>query len=316
MPKLLQQIEQNIWIGKHQIWIIDFDVDWDGNYDNSDPYDIGIGVTNGVIGFTDFSRAAGFSPVLIEHYETDPGIDDINDYSGVMEASINVSSGQIAIESIDTKDISISVPPGIYHMRIYYGNDDTCRYDYSDGANHARIVLFPTTEKKDIRILKKKDNVDNPSTIYKGTRSESELIAMLTSPIISYNCIATVALLQLGKLNIVKEMLKYAPDSVKRVFTSALWMIGKDALPELAELAENGEDDIRTRVMDSLELLATDEAIALLSTISENENDFNDVKEKAEYTIARIKYELTGKYSYLKDYENAYMKRFNAKNNQ
>jgi HEAT repeat protein len=130
-------------------------------------------------------------------------------------------------------------------------------------------VLFPT--------------VDDPITKYQGSRNEKELIAMLSSPIISYRCIAIVALLQLGKLDAVKPHIKNASKAMRYIYASAVWFVGKKAIPVLKELAESGDKEIKTRVIQSLEFIAMDEAAPILVELTKDSN--HEISELAKYVL-------------------------------
>ena len=286
VAKLIQQTEHDVPIYKHGMQIIDDEkTDWNGEFKNKyDAFDDNVGIADGVLGLTGFARSYGSCPLFIELYDTDPGTNDVDDYSGVIEASITISSGEVAIESPDASYVEvISIPVGIYQARVYYGNDNTGRYDCSDGADHARIVLFPSTMTEEVNIIKEKENVDDPITKYQGSRNEKELIAMLSSPIISYRCIAIVALLQLGKLDAVKPHIKNASKAMRYIYASAVWFVGKKAIPVLKELAESGDKEIKTRVIQSLEFIAMDEAAPILVELTKDSN--HEISELAKYVL-------------------------------
>ena len=284
--KLIQQTEHYVWVSSHMINIRDSKVDWNGSFENKDCYDIGIGVATGVVGLTDFSRAAGLTPIFIEVYDNDPGTNDLKDYTGVMQTSLTITSDKIYVESIDTNNIKVAIQKGNYCVRVYYGNDNTGVYDNSDGANHARIILFPDNTINKIKILKAKKNSDEPVKKYKGPKNETELMAMLTSPIISYRCIATVALCQLGKLESIQDQLSDAPLAVKRIFASAVWFAGKKAVPVIQELAKSKDNDVRLRVAQSSSFLKSSNLKDLLVKLAKDKNE--DVSEAAEYALDEI----------------------------
>lgn len=285
VAKLIQQTEHDVLIYKHAMQIKDAETDWNGEFKNEyDAFDDdNVGIADGVLGLTGFTRSAGSCPLFIELYDTDPGTSDVDDYSGVMEASIAISSGKVVMENPDASYIEVSMPVGIYQARVYYGNDNTGRYDYSDGADHARIVLFPGTMSEEVNIIKEKENVDDPINTYQGSKSEKELIGILSSPIISYRCIAIVALLQLGKLDVVKPHIKNTSKAMIYIFASAVWFVGKKAIPILKELAESGDKEIKIRVIQSLEFIAMDEAVPILVELTKDTN--HEISELAKYVL-------------------------------
>lgn len=272
--KLLQQTEHHILITQQRFHLKDSKSKFDGSFDENDYY--GIETANGVIGLANFSRESGITPVFIELYDSDPGIIDVNDYDGVLEASLAITSGKIYLENGDGTDRSrkIEIPIGNYRVRTYFANELTCIYQETQGANHARFVFFPEKAPTPIKILKDKENGgDFPDKKYKGNRSKNELIALLKSPIISYRCLATVALLQLGQLDAVKSQLIDAPLSVKRIFASSIWFAGDSAVNELNELAKNRDNDIRLRVVQSSGALKNAAMKDLLNKLSKSKNE-------------------------------------------
>lgn len=290
MAKLIQQTAHFVWISSHMMNLRDKNTDWNGIFDNDDDcFDIGVGITKGVVGLTDVSRAAGLSPIFIELYDQDPGTDDISEYSAVIDAPLKVSSGELSVESIDTDNIFLKIPNGEYCVRVYYGNDDTSRYDYADGANHARFVIFPSTI-TELNIRKAKENLDDPNEEYQGQKTEDELITMLDSPILSYRCLAVVALLQLDKLETVKPKIQAEVLSVKRIYASALWFAGAGTLEEMKNLSTDADVDIRMRIVHCCEFLRNrvDEVKDILKKLS-NDKD-SDVSSNAAYALELYEY--------------------------
>lgn len=291
--KVLQQIEIQKEVIRHQIWLRDPQIDWNGEFENKDCYDTGIGIANGVVGITDFARCEGFVPVLIELHDKEPAQEDINDYNGVLEASLVVSTGKILVENSDG-ETEINVPNGAYRVRIYYGGEETGVYDKYAFADHVRIVLYPQKTAEGVKILKNKDKklFRKPLIEYVGSRSENELVSMIVSPIISYRCIATVAMLKTGKQQFVQSELSSAPDSVKRVFASAIWLVGKEAIPTLSDLSQSKDANIRLRAAQSLRFLKSEELVsekesevvkAILLKLTKDED--SKVKDEAEQSM-------------------------------
>ncbi len=143
---------------------------------------------------------------------------------------------------------------------------DTGRYDYADGAEHARLVLFASPEKP-IEVLKPIENVDEPVRPYRGKRSTAELTKRLAAESTSHRCLAAVALLRLGQLDRVIAALDGSPDAVRRVTASALWFAGEAAQPQLAAFAKDNDTDIRARAAQSLGFLQSAGAKPILKDL-------------------------------------------------
>ncbi len=98
-------------------------------------------------------------PVSVEVREFAPQNEDFSIWDQVNECSMDVPSGSLVIagctdDFFDAARISLS--PGCYRARIYYGQ----LYDLSDdgleGNDHYKIVLWPS-ENSELKILKQKD---------------------------------------------------------------------------------------------------------------------------------------------------------------
>ena len=95
-------------------------------------------------------------PLTIEKVESEPNI-DLDPRDHVIECSINLSSGSLLIAGgtdYFPDATRISVQPGIYKMRIFYGGLNTISKDGLDGNNNYRIIFLPTEQLSDIAVLK------------------------------------------------------------------------------------------------------------------------------------------------------------------
>jgi len=91
-----------------------------------------------------------FVNVVVDITDAAP-VDDFQEWDQVAEASLDVTSGGIAIDgclSYVEAEVKIRVAPGTYRVRIYYGNLA------EEGADHYRLVLWPH-EYAEPRVLKK-----------------------------------------------------------------------------------------------------------------------------------------------------------------
>ena len=252
----MEQSESLVSVDQHVLQFKDAKTKVDGIWTN-DPFDDkerGLGIAKGSIWMTDFSRGGGSVPILTEVHLATPANDDLDDYDGVIEGTLALPSGLMSIENESGSVATVKVPPGVYRVRVHYGNKDTGRYDYADGAEHARLVLFASPEKP-VKVLKPIENEDEPVRQYRGKRSAAELTKMLAAESTSHRCLAAVALLRLGQLDRVLAALDGAPDAVKRVAASALWFAGEPAEPQLAAFAKDKDADTRARAAQSLGFL-------------------------------------------------------------
>ena len=92
-------------------------------------------------------------PVELEVADHPPG-GDYDDWDHVAEASLELPSGKLEIHECTGGSIDIlSVPPGTYRVRAYFGGLDTLSEDRLDGDDHYRILLWPAPS-ADIAVLK------------------------------------------------------------------------------------------------------------------------------------------------------------------
>lgn len=82
-------------------------------------------------------------PVTVEVRDDAPS-DDFENWDHVNEGSIEIPSGCLVIGFWDDPDTTphISLTPGWYRVRIYYGDLDKLSEDGLDGDDHYKIVLW------------------------------------------------------------------------------------------------------------------------------------------------------------------------------
>jgi len=268
-----EQIEHLVWVDQHVVTLKDSTTDWDGAWTN-DPFgkENGIGVAEGVVSLVDFARAAGNTPILFEIHPHAPAVDDKDDYDGVLEASIRLPSGTLSLENESGTAATVTLPgAGDWRLRAYFANSDTAQYDYEDGGEHARIVLFPGAPAA-IAVLKPRAVEGEVVREYKGGRSDAELEAMLAVPNVSHRCLATVALLQRGKLDAVRAAAT-KPGAVRRIFASTVWFAGAGAEAVLTELANDVDPDVRARSAQSIGFLQAKALLPILETLTQDPDD-------------------------------------------
>jgi hypothetical protein len=254
-----EQDEQLAWVDQHVLTFKDAAVAWDGSWSNDASFvDDGVGLADGVVSLTSFCRAAGSTPIIVERWPAAPPDDDLDDYDLVVEATLAVPSGELSIENESGEQGKVRIPPGTYRVRAHYANEDSCTYDGDDGANHVRVSLFPEAAAPHVQ-LRKKELGDTPVRTYIGKRSEVELISMLEGGNISHGCLAAVALVRLAKLAPLRERAGHVPLSVRRVLASVAWLAGAAAIPLLQSMTESSDEDVRERAEQSLARLKEEE---------------------------------------------------------
>jgi hypothetical protein len=97
-------------------------------------------------------------PVTVEIRETEPSRDDFNSWDHINECSIDVLSGWLVIAGCTDyfPDASrLSVEPGCYRARIYYGELDSLSEDQLEGNDHYKITLWQA-ENAEPRVMKQR----------------------------------------------------------------------------------------------------------------------------------------------------------------
>ena len=88
-------------------------------------------------------------PADIEVSDTRPVDDDWGQWDQVNECSIHVPTGRLVIAGCTDyfpEAARLSLPPGWYRARIYYGGLATVSEDGLEGEDHYRIVLWSAPE--------------------------------------------------------------------------------------------------------------------------------------------------------------------------
>jgi len=102
-------------------------------------------------------RYGGDVPVSVEVHETPPEDDNFDHWDHIIECSIEVRAGRLALTSPDDygdNAATFDLKPGVYQARVYYGALDSVRGSAEmDGDDHYAITLWPGTSLQP-RILK------------------------------------------------------------------------------------------------------------------------------------------------------------------
>lgn len=83
-------------------------------------------------------------PVIVEVHDNQPN-DNFENWDHIIECSIKVQSGKVVIAGCTDyfpDAARISVDPGCYRARIYFGQLDSLSEDGLDGDDNYRIVLW------------------------------------------------------------------------------------------------------------------------------------------------------------------------------
>jgi hypothetical protein len=97
-------------------------------------------------------------PVTVETRETEPSNDDFNAWDHINECSIDVPSGRLVIAGCTDyfpDAARLSLEPGCYRARIYYGELDSLGEDQLEGNDHYKIVLWQV-DKAEPKVLKQR----------------------------------------------------------------------------------------------------------------------------------------------------------------
>lgn len=274
-------------VSAHTLTLKDADASWDGRWTN-DPFgaDPGLGLAEGVLSLVSFARAAGEVPVVVEVRDAAPDEDDLDDYEGVVEGSVRIASGALEFDVWDGERPRVGLPGEVesWRARVYYADGSTGRYDYAEGAEHARIALFPG-DASGVRTLRPRVVADDPVREYRGGRSVDELRVWLAGASPSHQCLAAVALMRLGKDDVVWEAASTSP-LVRRIYASTAWMVGDRADEALRALAQDPDPWLRARAVRSMGLSGSEACRALVERLAE------DPHEEVQYAVEDARMDL------------------------
>jgi hypothetical protein len=85
-------------------------------------------------------------PVSVDVLDEQP-VDDFSEWDHVADASIDSPTGHIFVKDIMGYDdgLTVSVQPGVYHVRMYHANLDKLSEDGLEGEDYYRVALWPGT---------------------------------------------------------------------------------------------------------------------------------------------------------------------------
>jgi hypothetical protein len=95
-------------------------------------------------------------PVEVEVRDSAPE-DNFDGWDHVVECGIEISSGKIVVAGCTDyfpDAARISVMPGNYRARIYYGDLDSLSEDGLDGDDHYKVLLWPSND-MNVRVIKR-----------------------------------------------------------------------------------------------------------------------------------------------------------------
>jgi len=143
MPTPIKRENVTLYAGYHQFHIKDEQAS--GNTGATDfwtkeAFHNLLAVNPGVVGIA--TGSYGDVHVEIEVYESDPG-NEPDSWDHVVEAGIDLSSGNLLFCGCpDPEEVGrITVAPGEYRMRVYYGNLGSVVDE--EGQDHYKLLLWP-----------------------------------------------------------------------------------------------------------------------------------------------------------------------------
>jgi len=156
-----QQHHFNLFADYYQFYLQDEGVD--GNLAESwteEAVDRLLAIAPGTIGVGTVRNMT--VPVDVEVAAAAPD-DDFADWDQVNECSIEIESGKLVVAGCTDyfpEAARLSLPPGTYRARIYYGGLTLLSEDGLDGDDRYRVILWPA-EYADLVILKQRANEDS-----------------------------------------------------------------------------------------------------------------------------------------------------------
>ena len=88
----------------------------------------------------------GKIPIEAVHYESEPSITDFSEWDRIVECAIGIVGQRISLTSCVGEEFGrITVQPGRYRIRVFYGGQDT---DHGDGTadDHYLIQIWPSED--------------------------------------------------------------------------------------------------------------------------------------------------------------------------
>lgn len=93
-------------------------------------------------------------PVRLEISDSAPPGDDFAAWNHIAEASLDLPSGRLLLDECCGERIDeISITPGSYRIRAYYGNLDKLSDDEMGGEDHYKLVIW-AARFDDVKVLK------------------------------------------------------------------------------------------------------------------------------------------------------------------
>lgn len=101
-------------------------------------------------------------PVTVEIHDRAPTTDDIKFWDQVVETEIDIPSGVLVVMGNEyfPEAERISIPPGKYGARVYYGDLNSIRIDGLSGEDKYRIVIWLDSDgtREKIEFLRRPDS--------------------------------------------------------------------------------------------------------------------------------------------------------------
>ena len=145
----------SVWAEYHQFYLQDEQAEPDTPDDWGEQLTTQmIAVEPGIVGVATVRNMK--VPLRVDLLDGRPN-DDFSAWDQVAEASLDVPSGQMVIAGcMDSLSNAkrLSVSPGCYRVRVYYGGLDTLSADGLEGEDHYQVVLWPE-DNRGLEMLKK-----------------------------------------------------------------------------------------------------------------------------------------------------------------
>jgi hypothetical protein len=140
---LKEKYEFKLFADYHQFYLQDEQADGDlsDSWTEQATTDL-FALTLGTIGIGTVSNSD--IPVTVEVYNSEPD-NDFDEWDRIIECSINVPSGRIVVAGCTDyfpEAARISVEPGVYQARVFYGELDSLSEDGCDSNDKYKIALW------------------------------------------------------------------------------------------------------------------------------------------------------------------------------
>ena len=124
-------------------------------------------------------RASGNVPVTLEVHDVEPRLDRYRrHWSVVILAAITCKSGQLEIRELGPRkpQTDMHLAPGLYAVAVCMADLDSVSYDSNQGADHYKLLLWPSTDPVELTVWKTSPVMDKHRVA--PLRSEGECLEL------------------------------------------------------------------------------------------------------------------------------------------